>query len=381
MLGTTTFNLAAKSIQLAGGGAVTNSGTWGVPTAGTFTCLGSATFAGNDINFYNFSCEAPSAVLTFAATKTYQVDGTLTLNGQATGTKINLLSDSAGSAFIIQNDGGSESVKYVTVKDCEATTNPIHAISSSAVSNVTNWIFATISEIAGGLWNSGTTWVGGVVPTSTDNVTIAGNVNLDVSPTVTDLTVNTGKELACTTYSISVNGDSDIDGTVTISTGTYDANGNFDATGGTITFTDAGFLLLGGETITSLGTLSTANGTVNYDRVGSQTVFADTYNNLIISGGAGTKTLGGAIVVNGGLSIAADTTLDVSTANYAISVAGDWSNSGIFTAQAGTVTFTGSAAQALAPGGSSFYDVTLNKTNKTDTVTPSADLVVGHVRC
>ena len=373
----TTFNMATYGIELTGGGTVTNNGTWAVPTAGTFACLGSATFAGNDINFYDFSCTAANADLTFAATTTYQVDGTLTLNGQAAGTKIDLLSDTPDSAFIIQNDGGSESVQFVSVRDCTATINPIHATSSSAVSNVTYWIFSIISEIAGGLWNSGGTWVGGVVPADTDNAIIAGDVNLDISPTVNDLTVNAGKELACTTYNLAVNGDSDIDGTVSISTGTYTANGSFDATNGNITFTDAGFLVLKGDTITSIGTVSTDNGTVDYNRADAQTVPADTYNNLTISGGSdAVKTLGGIITVNGNLSIAASTELDVSGSNFAISITGNWGNSGTFTAQNGAVTFTGGAAQLLTPGTSSFYDLTLNKTVEANTVTPDANLGV-----
>jgi len=371
----TTFNMATHGIQLTGGGTVTNNGTWAVPTAGTFTCLGSANFIGNNINFYNFSCDAPNANLTFAATKTYQVDGTLTLNGQAAGTKINLSSDTPGSAFIIQNDGGSESVQFVSVRDCTATTNPIHAASSTLVSNVTNWIFSIISVIAGGLWNAGATWVGGVVPAPTDNVTIAGNVDLNTSPTVNNLTVEADKTLACGANNITVNGASDINGTIAISTGTYTANGNFDATGGTINFTGAGSLLLGGATITSLGTLSDNNGTVNYNRAGVQTVLADAYNNLTISGGV-VKTLGGAIIINGGLSIAADTTLDVGGSNFAISVAGNWSNSGTFTARNGGVTFTGGVAQLLAPGASSFHNLTINKTGGADTVTPNANLGV-----
>jgi hypothetical protein len=191
----TTFDMATHSINLSSGGSVTNSGTWGVPTAGTFTSLGSATFAGNDINFFNFSCEVASAVLTFANSTTYQVDGTLTLNGQAAGTKITLASDLGGTAFTIQNDGDTESVQFVTVSDSTATTNPISATSSTKGTNVTNWIFSIISEIAGGLWNVGNTWGGGVVPTSTDSAIIAGPVNLDISPTVDDLTVNTAQIL------------------------------------------------------------------------------------------------------------------------------------------------------------------------------------------
>jgi hypothetical protein len=88
------------------------------------------------------------------------------------------------------------------------------------------------------------------------------------------------------------------------------------------------------------------------------------------------QTLDGDIVINGALSIAADTTLDVSAANYGISIAGDWSNSGTFTAQEGQVTFTGEAAQLLTPSTSSFYDLIINKTGGIDAVTPDANVSI-----
>ena len=59
-------------------------------------------------------------------------------------------------------------------------------------------------------------------------------------------------------------GASDINEEMEISTGTFDADGDFDATDGEIDFTGNGSLQLAG-TVTSLATLSTDNGTVEYD--------------------------------------------------------------------------------------------------------------------
>ena len=57
--------------------------------------------------------------------------------------------------------------------------------------------------------------------------------------------------------------------------------------------------------------------------------------------GSGTKTLGGAVDIDGSLLLSAST-LDVSGSNYAISLAGDWVNAGgSFTCGTGTVTFNG----------------------------------------
>ncbi|HBM15948.1 MAG TPA: hypothetical protein DD381_06360 [Lentisphaeria bacterium] len=112
------------------------------------------------------------------------------------------------------------------------------------------------------------------------------------------LNVYAGSTLAVGANTLTVNGTSNIIGTLTIGTGTIDANSKFNATGGTVTFTGAGNLSLGGATITSLGTLTdNSMGTVWYDRAGSQTINAAgiIYNN-ITAAGSGTKTF------NGGLS-------------------------------------------------------------------------------
>jgi hypothetical protein len=75
---------------------------------------------------------------------------------------------------------------------------PINSIGASAGCNVNS--FTTISPVAitstpkGGLWNSAATWVGGVIPVSTDNVTIADGsvVTVDVAVTVNNLTIGQG---------------------------------------------------------------------------------------------------------------------------------------------------------------------------------------------
>ena len=105
---------------------------------------------------------------------------------------------------------------------------------------------------------------------------------------------------------ITVSGTSDINGTLEIGTGTFDANGSFDATGGTIDFTGAGRLQCA-NTVTSLGTLDDAEGTVEYDGDDSQTVKEDTYFNLELDGdGSGAKSAAEAITVNGSFTITSD---------------------------------------------------------------------------
>ena len=143
---------------------------------------------------------------------------------------------------------------------------------------------------------------------------------------------------------------------------------------GTLNLNSGTFKLGSSSTATTFpafGTLSIAAGTtIEYTSGQAQSVSATpSYQNLTISG-AGTKTLGGALTVNGDLSISSGTTLDAdSTHNYGISLAGNWvNNGGTFTPRSGTVTFNStSASQAIKGTAASqtFYNITVNKTGQT----------------
>ena len=92
-----------------------------------------------------------------------------------------------------------------------------------------------------------------------------------------------------------------MNGTLSISTGSVDANGTFDATGGTIDFTGNGQLQLS-SSVTSLGTLDDAQGKVVYDGSAAQVMEADTYYDLQLNNSAG-ASLSGNVTVNGTLTL------------------------------------------------------------------------------
>ena len=88
------------------------------------------------------------------------------------------------------------------------------------------------------------------------DVASGNNINIDGTLSITTGTFTTNSST------------SDIDGTLTINgAGIYDADGTFDATNGTVQFTGSGGTIkLGGETVTSLGnTLTEGTGTIEYD--------------------------------------------------------------------------------------------------------------------
>jgi hypothetical protein len=178
-----------------------------------------------------------------------------------------------------------------------------------------------------------------------------------------DLTIDTGVTTAMGDHNLTVTGATTIPGIVTINTATLDANGSFDASGGTITFTGAGDLQLGGAVVTSLGPNLTDNaGTVTYDFAGSQTIVEDAYNNLIAPGtGSGTKTLGGKVTVNGDLTIATGNTLALGADTLdvtagATAIVGDLTigangvldADGTFTAAGGGIALTGTGSMELS---------------------------------
>lgn len=147
------------------------------------------------------------------------------------------------------------------------------------------------------------------------NLTLGGGSNgiksLSGTTTVSgNLTINASTELSDNTKTLNCDGDGTINGTLTISTGSINIDGTFDATSGNVTFTGAGNLYLGG-TVTSIGTFTKNTGTIHYDKSGDQTVLAETYYNLT-SGGSGTKTLAGNTYVQNILDFSADSKIATS---------------------------------------------------------------------
>jgi hypothetical protein len=114
---------------------------------------------------------------------------------------------------------------------------------------------AISSTSTGGNWSAPATWVGGVVPTTADNVTIVSGatVTLDVSATAGALTVNAGGRLATsatTAFSLQVGGSLTNNGTLALSASS--------TVGSDLRFVGAGNATFGGTGTTDLFTMSLA---------------------------------------------------------------------------------------------------------------------------
>ena len=135
---------------------------------------------------------------------------------------------------------------------------------------------------------------------------------------------------------------------------------------------------LGSSSINTVGNVRFANGsgsitvtpgtsTVTWTHTSGIKTYApngQSLNNLIINGTGGTLQPNAAVDVNNNFTITAGTYDTVSGSNYALTIGGNYSNSGTFTAQEGTVTFdatdTGNTLGGTMTGSSAFYSLTFN---------------------
>ncbi|WP_109830712.1 T9SS type A sorting domain-containing protein [Reichenbachiella versicolor] len=129
------------------------------------------------------------------------------------------------------------------------------------------------------------------------------------------------------------------------------------------TFNGNGFQInFEGDNWTNNGNFNHTNSVNFVNNGGTTTVSTSTFHDIDIGQGDGTLSttvlLAGNISLDGEMNIFANSTLDVSASNYAITVEEDWNNYGSFVAQNGTVTFIGnesdfrSVSNSLANSGS-----------------------------
>ena len=242
-------------------------------------------------------------------------DGTITQTGGTINIKSYVGSSSGtGSASKFEMDAGTLNLTSGTLRingqtTTSASSNPAMSIGVGVTVNA-NAGHTTLIQSNNSSSNDEDIYVNTngkdlgnlTVNLSGHEVYLNSNVNVLGAMTIT------AGELALGTHTTTVTGASDIDGTLTVSTGTYDANGTFDATGGNVTCSGSGRLQLGGA-VTSLGTFTPGTSVVEYDG-GAQTIDdfsakSGPYYDLEIDG-SGDKTLSGNTTVSNQLTFSAD---------------------------------------------------------------------------
>ncbi|MFA7253862.1 MAG: fibronectin type III domain-containing protein [Patescibacteria group bacterium] len=179
-------NTSDTAKTFTGGGLTYNNIVVTAGGAGVVSINGANTFN-------NLTINSPKTV-TFPANTTTTINGTFTANGTS-GNIVTLNSSSAGQAATIAHSGNIAS-SWNSIQDITSTGGSWGASFSTNVSGNTGITFPSFKRVsnAGGNFSAGTTWDGGVVPTSTDDIyadVSSGNLTIDVTSTIRSLNFST----------------------------------------------------------------------------------------------------------------------------------------------------------------------------------------------
>lgn len=323
------------------------------------------------------------ATLTIAAAATLNIAGTLTNNGTIVNSGTTNFNGTAGQ----QTFSGVNSFYNLTLNNTNGLLLP-NAITVSNNLLLTAGIFTANNfniGVAGNWTNNASTaaFVGGTA-TVTFNGTAAQTIGGTFATTFNNLiSANTGSIV-----SLAVN--TTISGNLTLSSGTFDLvtfTANRVTAGGTLTVANNAMLNIAGtNTFPSNYTTNTlvVASTVAYSGT-NQTIANQIYGNLTLSSstGAAVKTFPGTalsilgnlssilgagtsvtytaasnISIGGNTSIGAATTFNGSS--YTITAGGNWTNSGTFNGNTGTVIFSGPGRAVSGSGTQNFNNLTVS---------------------
>lgn len=347
-----TITVSSGTMTSSGDKKLTNTGTLSVSSTGIFGASADNTKLTNNGTF-NLSGSGTSRIKDFKGTGTTNASGaTLQISHDWAPSTGWVFNGTGGTVVFTADAGGGADFSTGTNQFFNLTVN------SGVDPGFDNSTSSSIL-VAGDFTNNNTGLNVGTNATFTFNGTGAQTVT---SASTGSNTTFGNLIIDKATGTVTLASNAKVKGNTTLSTGTLDLAGflvDRTAAGGTLTVSNGATLKIGGTnsfptnyTTHTLGTSSA----VEYSGT-TQIVSAETYGHLKTSN-SGTKTLAGAITVNGDLTIGAVTTLDVSASNFGITLKGNWTNSGIFTQRSGTVTMNGTGAQTMS--GSTFNNLTIN---------------------
>ena len=220
-------------------------------------------------------------------------------------------------------------------------------------------VAANLTAKQSGNWSNTSTWSGGALPRSNDDVTIKSGitVTLNIANAVCSSLILNDNVAGTASLLFNSGSSLEVSGTLTLSGSNAGYNGTLSmANGGTL---ECGTIAIGNGT----ATFTSGTGTVQIDN--NITINAGTlttFNNLIIHGG--TTTLNADLTINGNLTIGTSSVGSLSPQNHTVSIKGNWNhvnpNNG-FNESTSTVSFIGNGNQSVSCTGS-FYNFVVNKT-------------------
>jgi hypothetical protein len=219
---------------------------------------------------------------------------------------------------------------------------------------------ANISITSSMNWSAITTGSGpGGLPNSTDNITVSNFATLTVNTTSSScasmiLGVKNAGD-GTLTFALSGNPSLSISGNLTfghVSPGTASSGVAYLTMVSGATLSAGSFVVVGG-----VGGY-TPGGTVIFTGTNTLDPVFNAFNNLIINGGA--TTIGAATTLTGDLNIITGN-FSTSGSNYALNIAGNFTETGTLTIGSSTVSLNG-ASQTINGNGPTFYNLVINAT-------------------
>jgi len=383
-------NSAVQPLTVSGEITVNSSGTTLTNSATTRTL----TISGGVVGTGNLIINNDSTTASGITISTTDVNNVGTITNSGTGTGSVALSSVVGSNVtgLTQNSATSQ----LTLSGNDSTISGDVTITSGTLQ-----LSGTTNLNVSGNWTNNSTFT-----SNTGTVTFIGSGNSTVTSggtgTTQDFNNFTVNKTGSGVVQLSTN-DLDVDGTLTVTDGTLDLNGQSLSTVTTCSVTDT-LKLTGDETLSCTPTLNT-NSIVEYSATsGTRDIKNWTYDNLVFNGTGGTfttsvdetmtnlKVTAGTLTLTNDYTVTATTTIDggtltatdgtIDAADVTISsgtltaptgtftVSGNFSNSGTFTPNEGTVTLDGT--DQTISGSTSFYKLS-KEVATSDTLTFEAE--------
>lgn len=327
---------------------------------------------------FTWNCSGQSATLNVNSLATVNGNFTVTSTGSgtlqwltATGSRtVNDLNISGGT-FVFSTTGTTRSL---TVNgDLNISGGTFDFTTGGSGTTRTLSLAGSYNQTSGTFQSSGNTVAvsfTGVGKTFTQSGGTLTTANMDFS-------VNSGASLTLNNnISISTGRTLTVAGTLSPATGSVlvSGAGTLTGTAGIVQVTKTGDATDDFAAQYTISTKTLSGLTVEFIGASAQKSATASYGSLKISNASGV-TLGATTTASGDLTISSGATLDVSASNYGLLVGGNWANSGTFNAQAGTVTFNGTAAQAISGASlTPFFNLTI--ANTTVAVSSSVNLDV-----